>query len=151
MHILKATALLGALLTTGMLAAQAPANPSQDTQLSAQNPPAQHEGRGHHNMNPDKQAEHLAKKLNLTKDQEQQIKPILEDRKQKVESLRADSTLAPKDRHEKMRAIQQDSKNKIEAVLNDSQKQQFEQMMAARHDHNKGMAAPPAQPTQPNL
>jgi hypothetical protein len=38
-----------------------------------------------------------------------------------------------------VQAIMQDSNSKIEAVLNDTQKQQFEQMLAARraHQHNR--------------
>ncbi|KAA6464747.1 hypothetical protein DYQ86_01935 [Acidobacteria bacterium AB60] len=89
-------------------------------------------------MNPDKQAKHLAKELGLSQDQVAQIKPILADRDQQIQSLRADTTLAPQDRHQKMRALMQDSKSKIEAVLNDSQKEQFEQMIANRRGHHKG-------------
>ena len=40
-----------------------------------------------------------------------------------------------------MQAIQQDSKGRIEAVLNDSQKQQFEQMLASRKGHRRGAPA----------
>ena len=145
MHTLKATLVLSALLSTGMLVAQAPATPNSDTQLSTQSAP-QNEGPGRRTMDPNKQAHHLAKELGLSKDQVAQIKPILEDRKQQMESLRADSNLAPQDRHEKMRSIMEDSKSKIEAVLNDSQKQQFEQMLASRRAHHKG-AAPSGQPS----
>lgn len=147
MYTTKATIVLGALLSSGLLLAQqAPANP--DTQLSTQSAPQQ--GMGHqHEMNPNKQAKHLAKALNLTKDQVEQIRPILADRDQQIQSLRGDASLAPQDRREKMRALQQDSKAKIEAVLNDSQKQQFEQMMANRRAHHKG--GEQGQPTQPGL
>jgi len=144
MHTVKATLVLTTLLAAGTLMAQAPATPSSDTQLSAQSAP-QPEAQGkHHEMNPNKQAKHLAKELNLSSDQVAQIKPILADRKQQIDSLRADSSLAPQDRREKMRTIQQDSKSRIEAVLNDTQKQQFEQMLANRRAHHKG--APAAQP-----
>ena len=141
MRTLKASLVLTALLSTGMLVAQAPATNS-DTQLSTQSAP---EGHGRHAMNPDRQAKHLAKELNLTQDQVAQIKPILESRKQQIESLRSDSSLAPQDRHAKMQVIQQDSKSKIEAVLNDTQKQQFEQMLANRRAHHKGAPAPSGQ------
>ena len=134
-----------------MLVAQAPtANPSPnaDTQLSSQSAPqgalqgAQHGDSGRrHNMNPNKQAKHLARELNLSKGQVQRIRPILVERKEQMESLRGDASLAPQDRREKMHAIQQDSKAKIEAVLNDTQKQQFEQMLANRRGHNRGQAS----------
>lgn len=123
------TMLLGALLSSGMLLAQAP----EQTQT---NPAPQASEQRHHAPNPDKQARHLGKKLGLTQDQVAQIKPILEDRQQKLEGLHADTTLAQQDRHAKARDIMQDSKNKIEAVLNDSQKQQFEQMLQERRAHH---------------
>lgn len=139
MRTLKASLVLTALLSTGMLMAQAPST-NNDTQLSTQSAP-QADGHGRHQpMNPDKQAKHLAKELNLTQDQVAQIKPILESRKQQIESLRSDSTLAPQDRRAKAQAIFQDSKGKIEAVLNDTQKQQFEQMLANRRAHHRGGA-----------
>ncbi len=152
MYTTKATILLGAILSSGMLMAQAPANPNPDTQLSTQSAPqaAPMQGR-HHEMNPNKQAHHLAKALGLSKDQVQQIKPILADRDQQIQSLRADQSLAQQDRREKMRAIQQDSKSKIEAVLNDTQKQQFEQMMANRRAHHKGGESNQAPSPNPGL
>lgn len=121
--------LLGAVLSTGVVLAQAP----------DQNPPsstAQAE-RPHHAPNPDRMAKHLGKKLGLSQDQVAQIKPVLEDRAQKMQALRADTTLSPQDRHAKAQDIMQDSKNKIEAVLNDTQKQQFEQMLQERRAHRK--------------
>jgi len=79
-----------------------------------------------------------AKKLGLSQDQVAQIKPVLEDRTQKMQALRADASLSPQDRRAKAQDIMQDSKNKIEAVLNDTQKQQFEQMLAERRGHRRG-------------
>jgi protein CpxP len=149
----KVTIVLGAMLSSGLLMAQAPANPNPDTTLSTQSAPQAQPGNGgrQHEMNPNKQAHHLAKALGLSKDQVQQIKPILADRDQQMMSLRGDANLAPQDRREKMRSIQQDSKAKIEAVLNDSQKQQFEQMLANRRAHRKGGEPNQAQPTQPGV
>jgi protein CpxP len=143
---LKATLVLTALLSTGMLMAQEPATPSSNDTRN-QTAPQGAEGHGRQAMNPNRQAKHLAKELNLSQDQVAQIKPILADRDQQVQSLRGDTSLAPQDRREKMRGIMQDSKSKIEAVLNDSQKQQFEQMLANRRAHRKGGAAPSGQPS----
>ena len=129
MHTRKATIVLTALLSTGVLFAQ---QTETSAPQAAQTEPAKH----HHEMNPDKQAKHLAKKLGLSQDQVAQIKPILAERKNEMQSLRADKSLSPEDRHTKAQGIQADSKNKIEAVLNDTQKQQFEQMLAARRAHH---------------
>jgi NACalpha-BTF3-like transcription factor len=105
---------------------------ASNTQQAAQN----QTGGQRHAMNPDKQAKHLAKKLGLNQDQVAQIKPILTERQSEMQNLRADTTLTPQDRHAKAQSIQQDSQSKIEAVLNDTQKQQFEQMLAARRAHH---------------
>jgi Spy/CpxP family protein refolding chaperone len=113
---------------------------AQAPEQSPQSNPPQVTGnqpaRPHHEINPDKQAKHLGKKLGLSSDQVAQIKPILEARQQQMQSLRSDSSVAPQDRRAKAREIMQDSKNKIEAVLNDTQKQQFEQMLQERRSHH---------------
>jgi hypothetical protein len=80
---------------------------------------------------PARMAKHLGKQLGLTRDQVAQIQPILANRQQQLAGLR-DGTMAPKDRRAKMRGIVQDSQTQIEALLTDSQKQQYEQMLAAR-------------------
>lgn len=143
--------LLGAVLTAGTCLAQQ-ADPSQAP--AGQAPTAQapattvQQAAPRHAMNPDKQAKHLAKELGLTRDQVAQIKPILADRQQQVQALQADNSLAAADRRSKMKAIQQESKAKVEAVLNDTQKQQYEQMLAARRAHRQNQQAPQAQPGQ---
>jgi periplasmic protein CpxP/Spy len=126
--------LLGAVLATGAALAQAPdqSHPSSAAQAT-QNTNA----REQHAPNPDRMAKHLGKKLNLSDQQVAQIKPVLEDRVQQMQSLRADASLSQQDRHSKARQIMQDSNTRIEAVLNDTQKQQFEELMQQRRDHHK--------------
>jgi Spy/CpxP family protein refolding chaperone len=132
---IKATILLGALLSAGTLLAQAP---DQNQASAANTPETAHtqQGRQHHNFDPAKQAEHLGKRLGLSSDQVAQITPILAERQQQMKSLRADTSISHQDQREKAKAIMQDSKNKLEAVLTDAQKQQFEQMLAQRRDHH---------------
>jgi hypothetical protein len=125
--------LLGAVLATGAAFAQAPdQSPANGAAQATQN-----NERGHKAPNPDRMAKHLGKKLGLSNDQVAQIKPVLEDRSQQMQALRADTSLSQQDRRAKAHQIMDDSKNKIEAVLNDTQKQQFEAMMQQRRDHHK--------------
>ena len=108
-----------------------------------------HWGGGHGRMNPDAQLQHLTRALDLSADQQSQIKPILEDRQQKMQALFQDQSLSREDRHSKVQAIRSDSTAKIEAVLNDQQKQKFEAMQQRMQErqHGRGDAsAPPAQP-----
>lgn len=132
MNKTKATIVLGVLLSAGMLLAQAPdANqvPAANAQQFAQS------GRPHRTFDPARQAAHLGQRLGLSSDQVAPLQPILADRRQQMQGLRADTSLTPQDRHAKARAIMQDSKGKIEALMNNTQKQQFEQMLAERHNH----------------
>ena len=135
MNTTKATIILGALLSAGILLAQAPDSNQAPTANAPQIALTQ-PGRHHRTMDPTKQAAHLGKRLSLSSDQVAQLQPILADRQQQMQSLRADTSLTQQDRHAKARAIMQDSKSKIEALMNDTQKQQFEQMLAERRNHH---------------
>ncbi|MGB7134740.1 MAG: hypothetical protein WBD46_05605 [Acidobacteriaceae bacterium] len=121
------TMALGGLLAIGAQAAlYAQDNPGAQAPAQDQ---AQGQGQGRRGMmNPDRQLEHMTKMLNLSADQQAQIKPILLDRQQKMQALFQDQTSAQQDRRSKMQAIRQDTNSRIEAVLNDQQKQQFESM-----------------------
>jgi len=121
---------LGGLLAIGAQAAVfAQDNPQQNGGTQQQDQGQGQYGHGRRGMmNPDRQLEHMTKVLNLSADQQTQIKPILLDRQQKMQALWQDQTLSQQDRRAKMQAIRQDTDSKIEGVLNDQQKQQFESM-----------------------
>ena len=134
----------GLILLAGLAIAQAPdSGPSQAQPAPQANqasplatesaPPLEPE----HAPDPARMAQRLGKQLGLTPDQVAQLQPILADRQQAVASLRNDTTLAPRERRMKMRGIQQDSRSKIEALLTDSQKQQYEQMLANRRGQRR--------------
>jgi periplasmic protein CpxP/Spy len=86
------------------------------------------QGMHHHGMNADRQLKRMTKKLDLSADQQSQIKPILDSQDQQMEQLRADKSMSRQDRHQKMMEIRQDTSQKVEAVLNDTQKQKYESM-----------------------
>lgn len=144
MNIRSSSLALGVLFCTGLLMAQAPdqsqsqagiaPQAAQSSQPATQNAPQQ--GR-QHQVDPARAARHLGKQLGLTQDQVDQIRPIIADRQQQIQSIRADSTLVPRDRRVKVRGVMQDSRNKIEALLTDSQKQQFEQIQQNRRGHRE--------------
>jgi periplasmic protein CpxP/Spy len=109
-----------------------------------------HEHRG---MDPDMQLKHMTKRLDLSADQQSQIKPILESRQQQMQQLWQDQSLSREDRHAKMQSIQADTSTKIEAVLNDTQKQKYEADQARMREHRMHNEGPsqdsaPPQPQQ---
>lgn len=100
--------------------------------------------------NPERQARELARQLGLSRAQVAQIRPIIADRQQQIEVLRADQNLAPRDRRSRVQGVMHDSRARIEALLTDSQKQQFEQMLADRRARRQQQQpqGQPAAPTQ---
>ncbi|MGA2249500.1 hypothetical protein [Terracidiphilus sp.] len=129
----KATFILAALLSTGAVFAQAQAAPA-DQQPASQQPTGQAPAGGdmHRDADPTKEARRLGKELSLSKTQVTQILPILQDRATQMQALRTDSSVAPADRRTKAKGIMDDSNAKLEAVMTDQQKQQYEEMLAAR-------------------
>jgi hypothetical protein len=134
-----ALALGGIIAVSANAALYAQDNSAQPTTPQTSQSSGQHH-RGQR-MDPDRQLEHLTKTLDLTADQQTQIKPILLDRQQKMQALWQDQSLSRQDRRAKAQAIQQNTQTQLEAALNDQQKQKFEEMrakMQARRQQRMG-------------
>ena len=129
---------ISALIGTG-LAMAAPQDQNAATPAAGQS--------AHHQMDPNHQVKMLAKKLNLSDDQQKQLLPILTDRQQQVESIHNDSSLSPKDRHAKMQSVREDSDTKIKGILNDNQKQAYDQMQQQMHERMQQRHEQQQQPT----
>ncbi len=97
-------------------------------------------------MDPDRQLQRLTRELDLTADQQTQIKPLLVDHQQKVQALFQDQSVAQQDRRARMKALGDDMHGKIAAVLNDQQKQKFEEMQQHMRRGGENGAPPPQQP-----
>ncbi|HEY3989572.1 MAG TPA: hypothetical protein VGM02_09765 [Acidobacteriaceae bacterium] len=155
--------LLGSLVLTGLLAtgvafAQEPgAAPEQNAPQTEGGGMGGH--RGGHMMDPDQRLAHMTKRYKLTADQQSQIKPILQDEQQQMQSMRSDTSMSREDKRAKMQSTHQEDTQKIEAVLNDQQKQKFEadqqKMESRRAERMQGgqsgagqQAAPPPQQPQ---
>ena len=125
-------------LTSGAaLLAQDSSTPSAQDQ-SAQ--PMQHGGmKGP--MSPDKELTRLTRQLSLTSDQQSQIKPILQDRHDKMMQMHQDTSMSRQDMMAKMKTLDEDSNSKLEAVLTDQQKPKYEKMIARRKEHMQQMRA----------
>jgi periplasmic protein CpxP/Spy len=138
---------LAGLLGLGMTAF------AQDATTAPQ-PGAAMQGPSHRGFDADRQLEHMTKALNLTSDQQTQIKPILENQHQQMMQIRQDQSLSRQDRMTKFKSLSDDTHSKIEAVLNDQQKQKFEAMQQKMEERRQGHmqggadAQPQAQPQQ---
>jgi hypothetical protein len=72
--------------------------------------------------------EHLAKELQLTSSQQDQIKQILQAEFAQMKSIHEDTTLTDDQKHQQMAALYQDTKKQIEGVLTPDQVTKFDQM-----------------------
>ena len=142
-NIVVATSLALSLSFGAAFAQQAaPATPDAQT---APAPMGEHH---HHAPNPQKQAEHLSKELNLTPDQTAKIEPILASRDQQMEALKGNTQLSPEDRHQQMRSINQTAEGQMSGILSADQMTQLKAMHHHGHRGPDGGAdpnqAPPA-------
>lgn len=124
---------------------------AQDQSTATTTAPPMHEPHGR--MDANSQLEHLTKALNLTSDQQTQIKPILESQQQQMMQLHEDSSLSRDDKMAKAKSLHADTTSKIEAVLNDQQKQKYEAMQQKMQERMQersggGAGTPPSQPQQ---
>jgi len=122
------TVALTSLITLGLAGGAAFAQEGTTTPPQQQQQNDNMQGMHHHGMSADRQLKRMTKKLDLSADQQSQIKPILDSQDQQMEQLRADKSMSRQDRHQKMMEIRQDTSQKVEAVLNDTQKQKYESM-----------------------
>ena len=93
-------------------------------------------GGGHgHKHDPKTKLEWMTKKLDLTKEQQDKILPILQDKHQKMEAL-----------HNQMKEVRKNAMSRVEAELTPDQKETFqklrekrkEKMKEYREKHKKG-------------
>ncbi|RZU42798.1 hypothetical protein [Edaphobacter modestus] len=88
----------------------------------------------------------LTQKLNLTTDQQAQVKSINDDARSQVMALRNDTSMSNDDKRSKMMEIRKTSQDKIRAVLTDDQKTKYDEMQAEMRermkDRQQGAPAP---------
>ena len=128
-RIVLSAALAGTMIAAGLPAL---AQTATDSQGTTSNATPQQEGKhwGHHGKN---RFEHMAKKLNLSQDQQNQLKPILETQRQQAQTIKNDTSLTSEQKKEKFQALRQDTMAKMNNILTPEQQQQWQQMRAKHH------------------
>ena len=103
-------------------------------------------------MTPQAELDRLTKELNLSKDQQDKIKPILEDQQKQMQALREDTSSDQQTRFGKMRDIHKSSTEQIRAVLTSEQQTKFDEMQKKMMERGPGRrgdnGAPPPPPPQ---
>ena len=84
-----------------------------------------------------RQLEMMTQKLNLTTDQQTQIKAIQSDTMKQMMALREDTSLSQTDKQSKLMDLRTASQSKIRAVLTDEQKPKFDEMQTQMRERMK--------------
>ena len=108
-------------------------------------------GQGGHGQPPtvDQRLQRMTQMLNLTDDQQQKIKPILETESTQMQTLRSDTSLSREDRMAKMKQIRESTASQINPILTPDQQKQYTEMMSRMgpgRGPGGGQQQPPQQP-----
>ena len=82
-------------------------------------------------MSPEDQLKRMTEEYTLTQDQQDKIKPILQDQQKQMQELFANGKSREENRDAMMK-LRTDTNDKIKAVLNDEQKKKFDERSQQR-------------------
>jgi hypothetical protein len=110
-------------------------------------PPQQGGGQWGHGQMPtaEQRLQRMTQALNLTEDQQQKIKPILENETTQMQTLRSDSSLSQDDRMAKMKQIRETTASQINPILTADQQKQYAEMMSHMGRGHGPQGQPPPQ------
>jgi Spy/CpxP family protein refolding chaperone len=118
--------------------------PSSDQQAAPSAAPPEH-GRGPGRFDPDRRADMLAKKLNLSADQKTKVTDIFKSEQSEMQKMHGDASTSQADRRSKMIDVHKSYSDQVRTLLNPDQQKKFDEMVARREqrfkDHHQG---PPA-------
>ena len=76
--------------------------------------------------------ENLSKELNLTKEQQEKIRPIIEKEMKDIRTVRQDTSLTPEQKMEKVKAIHQATQAELNKILTPEQQKKYAEMQENR-------------------
>ena len=146
-HCLLALVFAGLLYSGSAALAQDNAGNNQEAPPAGA-PPNHGHGRGH--MDPTQHAAMLAKRLNLSSDQQSKVEDIFKSEQSQMESLHSDTSLSQQDRRSKMMDIHKASNDQVRALLTADQQKKFDEMQSHHGGwgHQGGQAPPASSPQQ---
>jgi len=126
---------ISAVLSTAMMAAGIPAiaQTATDTQSGTNEATTQsvpNRGYGHHGQRGAHMRQMMISKLNLSQQQQDQLKPVFQKQRDAAKAIRQDTTLTADQQKQKLDALRQDTQTQVNSVLTPEQQQQWAQMKA---------------------
>lgn len=92
------------------------------------------DGKQHHKKHGKHHGRDIAKELNFTDAQKEQLKTIREESKKQMEELKKNDNITVKESRERRKAIHEQQQTKMQSLLTAEQKQKMEQM---KQEHKK--------------
>ena len=93
-------------------------------------------GGGHRGMmSPDQHLAHLTKALSLTPDQQEKIKPMLEQEQTQMQAMHQDTSMSQQDKWAKAKTLREGTNDQIKSVLTPDQQTKFTQMQDRQMEH----------------
>lgn len=80
--------------------------------------------------------ERMSKELNLSQEQREKIRPLLEEQDKKMGELHNDTSLTQEQKRDKARAMMTETHEKITAILTPEQKEKLKQHMEEMREHH---------------
>ena len=142
-RLFLSAALAGTMLAAGLtMTAQTATSSQSDTTATQQQ--SQQTGRKHWHHRGKHRMAMMAKKLNLSQDQQNQLKPIFQKQHEQAKAIKNDNSLTQDQKKEKFQALHQDTMAQVNNILTPEQQQQWEQMRQKHQQGNKGESQAPA-------
>ena len=122
---------------------------AQDAGTQESKAQAQTEAGPHHGQRAN-QLERLSKELNLTDEQKEKVKPILDEQTKQMHATQEDASLNQEQKRDKMKQIHQTTHSQINDILTPEQQKKFAELKEQQKEHGEGSKESPSeQPKQP--
>jgi Spy/CpxP family protein refolding chaperone len=138
------------LVAAGAISFAVPFATAQDAPPADQQSQSAREQGGWHRgpQDPAQRTKELAKRLNLTADQQTKVQDALQSQRSQMESLHSDTSLSQDDRRAKMMDIRKGTDAQIRGILDSTQQKKWDEMQAKREQRMQGHHPPDADSNQ---
>jgi Spy/CpxP family protein refolding chaperone len=140
-----------ALFVTVNAFAQSPTSAGSSTSSDSTSTPKHRQMRGDR---AEQRLKRLSKKLNLTDEQKEKARPIVQDEEKQISDLDNDSAMTPQQKHKKTREVRMASRAQLDSILTPEQKEKLPPQRARagggrHHQNQRSTSAPPSSDQSP--
>jgi Spy/CpxP family protein refolding chaperone len=105
------------------------------------------QGQGKSGPSAEKRLQHLTRQLDLSAEQQAQIRPILQEEESQLAALRAETTLSREERRSRLQELYAATFKKIRPILTPEQQQKHDDIQQRMQERRKSQSGPA--PTTP--